>query len=234
MSLTIDDVAARETLTGKERERLGVLEGLVGKSLRSFVEAGQALVEIRDSGLYREAYATFEDYCKGRWEISRSRAYQLIDATTVAQIVSTTVDTYPSTESQARELAVLRDQPEQMAAVWQSATATAAARERPVTAADVREARKLIVGPAVAAAPEPAPPAPTAPKVAGEDARFELIEDAVSLLKMLPAPEQLVFPEDPGDVEAIGEAIEWFAKWTPQMSRAWKQHTAAVRRLRAA
>lgn len=37
------------------------------------------LLHIRDNQLYKEDYKTFEDFCKTELEISRPRAYQLID-----------------------------------------------------------------------------------------------------------------------------------------------------------
>ena len=45
---------------------------------------GNALLEIRDSRLYRTSHGTFEDYCGEKWQIERRRAYQLMDA---AQVV---------------------------------------------------------------------------------------------------------------------------------------------------
>ncbi|HCO02541.1 MAG TPA: hypothetical protein DIT48_04100 [Actinobacteria bacterium] len=99
------------------------LESRIERGLITFVEVGLALLEIRDRQLYREAgFGTFDGYCRERWEWSVTRAYQLMDAATVAKaltptvptvpnggIVSTTVD-IPATESQARELVpVLRE-----------------------------------------------------------------------------------------------------------------------------
>jgi hypothetical protein len=234
---SLDETEARAKLTAKERGRLEALERVVGKSLGSFIEAGQALLEIRDGRLYRESHASFEDYCRERWELGARRAYQLIDATAVAQIVCTTVHTYPANERQVRELAALRDEPQTMTAVWESARAMAAERERPVTAADVRAARKMIAPPATSAPDDAQPaPGPARPVVAAQnDSRFEAIEDAVSLLQAIPMPEQLPLPTEPGDIEALGESIEWLEGWLPRLSAAWKRHRSAVgaQRLRA-
>lgn len=85
---------------------------------------GDGLIAIRDERLYRAAYATFGDYCRERWGMSRPRAYQLIES---ASTVSTLVDKGhppPATESQDRLLAKLPpdEQPEaQPGPDWTSA-----------------------------------------------------------------------------------------------------------------
>lgn len=235
MSVTIDDVIdAEKTLSDAERARLAELESVIDEGVRTFLRAGRALLEVQASRLYRAEFATFEDYCRDRWDLKRPRAYELMQAATVHEVMSEISDTPPARESHLAALADLRDEPQRMAEVWESATATAEARHRPVTAADIREARKLVVGPvAPAPAPEPAPAPASSSAPKGQDARFELIEDAVSLLRMLPSPDDMAFPLDPGDVESIGEAIDFLREFTPKLARAWKQHQAATR-LRAA
>jgi hypothetical protein len=66
--------------------------------MQSFVEVGAALIEIRDAKLYRDGFDTFDDYCSERWDFSRQRAYQLIDASALVGLFSTTVDTVPTSE----------------------------------------------------------------------------------------------------------------------------------------
>lgn len=91
--------------------RLTELESVIERGQQTFIEVGVALAEIRDSKLYRERFATFEDYCKDRWGWNASRSRQLIGAAeAVASMQSVTVVTQselPSvqTERQARELA---------------------------------------------------------------------------------------------------------------------------------
>jgi hypothetical protein len=67
-------------------------EVIIARGLVKFIEVGTALLKIRDATLYRDAYGTFEDYCQKRWQVSRARAYQLIDAANVVRNVSTMVD----------------------------------------------------------------------------------------------------------------------------------------------
>jgi hypothetical protein len=87
----------------RDAKRLAELEAVIDRGLTSFVEVGEALLEVRDSKLYRVGYETFEAYCKGRWGFSRPRAYQLMEAAEVVGALSTVVDT-PATERVAREL----------------------------------------------------------------------------------------------------------------------------------
>lgn len=108
-------------LTTVETTRLAELEAVVGRGLQTFLEVGNALVEIRDSRLYRAVAATFEDYCAGRWDISRPRAYELMGA---AALVSAMADegapVLPANERQARELGKVA--PERRAAVMVQAS----------------------------------------------------------------------------------------------------------------
>jgi hypothetical protein len=54
-------------------------------ALNTFVEAAGALIEIRDSKLYRDTFDTFEDYWRERWQMSRFYAYRLMDAAEVSE-----------------------------------------------------------------------------------------------------------------------------------------------------
>ena len=91
-------------------------EKLIESGLKSFYEVGKALMEIRDKKLYKEKYSTFEIYCRDRWQMSRPRAYQLIEGSKIKEILSTIVDKIP--EGQARELAKV--EPEKQAEVYQT------------------------------------------------------------------------------------------------------------------
>lgn len=131
------------TLTGpadvRTAQRLSVLEQTIEAGMSSFVLVGEALLEVRDSRLYRINYPTFEAYCKGRWRFSQPRAYQLMQAAeVVAAVGSTTVEALAS-ESHARALApVLRERgPEVAAAVL---TEAIAATNGHVTAAAITAA----------------------------------------------------------------------------------------------
>lgn len=99
---------------------LGENEAIIERGLTSFVEVGQALTRIRDGRQYRETHATFEAYCRERWDFTPQRAGQMIGAAAVAETLETNVSIpLPATEGVARELKPLAKKPEKMAAAWQ-------------------------------------------------------------------------------------------------------------------
>jgi hypothetical protein len=103
------------TVTGTDEEKLAAYEAAIDRAketagttlkaarARFVVEAGTALRAIRDQdgGLYKVTHTTFEDYISARWDMDRTRAYQLIDAAPAMLVMSKIFDTAP-VESQAR------------------------------------------------------------------------------------------------------------------------------------
>lgn len=136
--------------------RLDELEGVIEHGMQTFVEVGNALREIREQRLYRESHETFETYCDERWGFGRNYANKQIAAAEAATALGTTVPTAsaPTSEAQARELVPLKDQPEELAAVW-----TEVSSNGTPTAARIREA----VQQRVALEPKPEPPYSTCP-----------------------------------------------------------------------
>lgn len=195
-------------LNGSERARLQVLEVTIERGARMFIEMGKALAEIRESRLYRESHETFESYCKERWGFGASRARQLMAAIDVTESVTSVTLPAPSSESVARELG-RSENPEE---VWADAVDQHGPKP---TAAQVREIR--------AAAPDGA-------QHASSDTRFELIDDAVALLRLLPDPDEIVFPEEAGDLDVVTDALAWMADWLPRTRAALKRHVAEQRR----
>jgi hypothetical protein len=72
-------------LNDEESIRLQQLESVIEKSLQSFLVVGRCLMEVRDRKLYREHYATFQDYCLKRWGVSERRGLDLVRSTAVAE-----------------------------------------------------------------------------------------------------------------------------------------------------
>jgi hypothetical protein len=105
------------TLTTEEVGLLTAYEHAIETGLDSFIEVGNALARIRDGKLYRATHPTFADYVGERWNMSKSRAYQLINLNEVAEEMSTIVD--KPNEAQARELGKLPKG--QRAEAWQEA-----------------------------------------------------------------------------------------------------------------
>lgn len=116
--------------------RLQQCEVVIEKGLQTFTNVGNALLEIRDSRLYKETYDTFEDYCRERWGMVASRARQLIAASEIVSNLQsvTNVTLLPTTESQTRPLSSL--EPEQQLEAWAKAIETAP--EGKITAAHVQ------------------------------------------------------------------------------------------------
>lgn len=109
-------------LTANESALLASYEKTIENGVRSFVEVGEALLNIRDSRLYRETHKTFEAYCADRWSLTVRNAYQLIEAAGVYDDVNQGTQK-PANEKQARPLTSVPK--ESRAEVWQYALDTA-------------------------------------------------------------------------------------------------------------
>ena len=130
-------------LSPEERRELAECEAVIKEGLETFYEVGKALLRIRDGGLYRGQFLTFEDYCRGRWGWGRWNVNHLIRA---AKVVDSLGDMSPKPDNarQAAELAPL--DAEAQKAVWQIALKTAPEKDgRPVvTAAHIRSVTEVL------------------------------------------------------------------------------------------
>ena len=124
-------------------EELDKLEAVIQKDAGAFYEIGCALMEIRDKGLYHDVlgFETFEQYCRGRWDMGRFYAYRLIDSAKVVENVDHGQQK-PTSERQCRPLARLA--PDKQRIAWQQAVETAPAGK--VTAAVVSKVVKGMMG----------------------------------------------------------------------------------------
>ena len=151
-----------DTTTGEIVGRsLDECEQVIERGLGTFVEVGEALMEIRDSRLYKTSHASFDDYCRERWGFTRRRSSQLIDAAEIVAELSPIGDTengevgtivptsepapIPTRESQVRELNPLRGQPDKMRKAIEGATEAAKAEGGQVTARHIRESVKEVI-----------------------------------------------------------------------------------------
>lgn len=130
----MDLFAYSNQITETENKRLTELEHVIDGGLKTFVDVGMALLEIRDSRLYRKDYGTFEEYCRDRWGMERRRTYQIMDAAKVVGNVNLGTQIAPANERQARPIASLP--PEVQPVAWQRAIDTAP--DGRVTAAHVQ------------------------------------------------------------------------------------------------
>ncbi len=141
-------------LTNKEQGRLIELESVISKSVRAFLDVGEALVEIRDHKLWRSRFESFEEYCESRWSFKRSRASQIINAFEVAKSIQPTsqggvttvtgsreVAFSPANEGQVRPLISLP--PAERQAVWDEAVKLASGRQP--TSTDVEAAKVRVL-----------------------------------------------------------------------------------------
>jgi hypothetical protein len=99
-----------------EVSRLNQCEAVIERGMKTFVDVGNALLEIREKRLYRVEFGTFEDYCRERWGMVRQQANRLISAAEVVEILEPMGSILPATERQVRPLTSL--EPEQQREVW--------------------------------------------------------------------------------------------------------------------
>lgn len=126
------------TLNPGERKRLRDCEQTIRAGLGTFIEVGIALMEIRNSKLYRGTHRTFEDYAQSVLSLTRPHAYRLMDSAQVVRDLSPIGDIslLPTNEAQARELVRIKTAAERVAA-WRKVIG--ATGDEPLTAKRVRE-----------------------------------------------------------------------------------------------
>ncbi|MFO1499950.1 MAG: hypothetical protein U1G07_16425 [Verrucomicrobiota bacterium] len=128
-----------QTLTLEQRAQLEACEAVLLKGWTASVEAGRALKEIRDAGLYKENFNSFEDYYAKKWGYRRARVYHLIAAAEVMENLAGLPDIIPPThEAQLRPLVGVPAPQAQL--IWQCACAKSGGQ--PVTAQLVKSAMR--------------------------------------------------------------------------------------------
>ena len=143
----------------REKKRLTELEEVVDRTFGEFYVCGSAMREIRDDLLFRETvdatgnpYKTFSEYAKDRWDVQRSRAYQMIDAADVVDSLSVlkselstnggqNIPLLPKNERQAR--ALVKYPKDKQIQIWREAVETADGR---ITAAHIKQTARRIHG----------------------------------------------------------------------------------------
>jgi hypothetical protein len=88
----------RPTLARCEKR---IAENVERKKL-AYIAIGQDLRLIRDKGLYKASYGSFDEYCRLRWEWDRHYAHRVITAADLAEVLP--MDNMPQNERQARAL----------------------------------------------------------------------------------------------------------------------------------
>lgn len=88
------------------RSQLAQCEEVIERGLDSFIEVGNALLQIREGRLYKDDYDNFEDYCRERWDMCGRRARQLTDAAEAIQNIGSGT-MVPQSERQIRPITTL-------------------------------------------------------------------------------------------------------------------------------
>lgn len=127
------DVAHK--LSAAEQTRFFELKDIIRENLIACFDVGAALLEIRNSKLYRQDFDTFEEFCQVQYKIGKSSAYRLIEASEVRAKLEPEQAELVTNESQARALANVP--PEKREEVLAKAAANG-----PVTAASIEQAAK--------------------------------------------------------------------------------------------
>lgn len=123
-------------LTKIESSILAECETVIERGLSSFIDVGNALLKIRDGRLYKAEFATFEEYCRERWGMSRIHAHRLIESAGVVENLLPIGNIVPANEAQARPLVSLS--PAEQVAAWQEVRESG----KPITAALVESIAK--------------------------------------------------------------------------------------------
>lgn len=125
-------------LSRSERSDFERLEGIIEHGLQTFVEVGSALLDIRNSRLYREEFKNFETYCRTRWQFSQTHANRLI----AGAEVSSRLQIQPRNESVVRPLLSLP--PKLQSRVWNQAVKHASGSPEKVTGRIVLQAVRSV------------------------------------------------------------------------------------------
>jgi hypothetical protein len=139
MLATLDAPPVRPAST---RASLQHHEAVIEQGLKSFFEVGQALAAILDERLYKDEFGTFEEYCRQRWDLNRSYAYELIESSRIVGALSKIANAHlPANPGQAR--ALFRLEPGEAHEVMRAAHEATGGK---ITARAIREARKQFAG----------------------------------------------------------------------------------------
>ncbi len=137
-----------------DSKKLRAIEKRIGDNIKAaWYQNGLLLIQIRDEKLYTDKYATFENYITERWQFSRQRGYQLLDAASLTQKIEflqsenltekgenckQIVDILPANEGQIRPLLTSLKTDSERIAVWKNVVYDSQGDEVKITAAYVQ------------------------------------------------------------------------------------------------
>ncbi|MGD0043799.1 MAG: hypothetical protein ABSE84_25910 [Isosphaeraceae bacterium] len=131
-------------ITTAERRDFRQAEATIERNKSAFLEMGRALAEIRDRRLYREAYATWEDYLRDRWGFGRQEAADKISAARLGALLSPISDKakVPLLEDHLKALAPVAEAAD-VKAIYRKVLERSKREHVPVTGKLVREERRI-------------------------------------------------------------------------------------------
>jgi hypothetical protein len=113
-----DDSEEMTKLSDAERiQMLMTAEKAISKDAKAFVTTGEALLTIQDRELYEGSCASFDEYCKKRWDMCKAQVYRLIKAAKAYRNVSK-LATIPPPENEAQIRPMTKLGEEQQKIAW--------------------------------------------------------------------------------------------------------------------
>ena len=89
---------------GSDATNLAYYEAMITHGLQQTERVAEALLQIHERKLYRDGYPSFEEYLNQRWNMSKSRGYQLLRFASLKRRGAMTDTAGPENERQARAL----------------------------------------------------------------------------------------------------------------------------------
>lgn len=131
---------ANQLLTSTEAIALSDCEERIERGMETFIEVGTALAAIRENRLYRDQYATFEEYCRERWGMTRQHVNRLVVAAEVVNSMEPMGSIpAPKSERQARALAAVP--PTEREEIWREAVERTVGKPTARTISEVAKER---------------------------------------------------------------------------------------------
>lgn len=136
-------------LNTTEENELKVCEEKIETFRSSGLEAGKALLIIRDKRLYRQTHKTFEAYLKDRWDIGDRYGRQLISAARLIENLQTGgITPVPNAESQALVITRNIKSPEKQREIWNKVVKQSEETGEKITARKVEQTVREYLEPA--------------------------------------------------------------------------------------
>jgi hypothetical protein len=157
--------SVKSELTPEESSRLSELEPIIESGMRSFVDVGNALLEISDKRLYRATHSSFKEYVSTKWKMSVAHAYRLAEAAEIVSALPSPVGDTVTSERQAREL-------KKVPAEKRAKVIKAASQDGPPTAEKIKAAALEVMPPEPPPTEPPNEPPAEVPKPPPKDSPY--------------------------------------------------------------